>query len=496
MVYGLVEFNHSRKTKDLVIASVGMALGLANHHLSTIFFLPFILIFFGKNIFPVIQNDKGLKKKKKMAKDDGISVFKFLQTRQFKIFTILAIGLLVFFYGWMMMRASVDLPFKFGEPDTLSRLFFHISGGSWISKMTERAQGIVAMRFPYFVWLLQRQFGFFLIFLVLGFIELFRRKQFLFAVSVLGYFLIMQIYQVGLDQFFDSDGYMLSSYYLLSVMIPFGAMWLMERKKQWVMVLPLLFIVQAVRNFPLDDKRNHNISQSLMRSLDESAPKNSVILAADWTLVAQYNYYRIVENFRPDLVFLNYDLKFTNYKLLPIMYPEFYKQIKPEYDDFVAKLGAAHPEQIYGTGDSFDTDQIFEAYKQVIYKIKAVCAATNRAMLMDPQAFVFLTNQKVLSSNFYASGCFVSETKTNTKSHYETLPFKWLDLPLIPYEQGASDKLVDIQAMLQFNSSYFNTIGDSVRYNEALKSYDHVVSIEKQMKKNLPFTFRQSNPSN
>ena len=80
-----------------------------------------------------------------------------------------------------------------------------------------------------------------------------------------------------------------------------------------------------------------------MELLDASAPRNSVVIISDWTTVIQYYYYRIAENFRPDLTVLNYDIKFTHFRILPILYPAFYTKIQPEYDGFIEALRSEHP---------------------------------------------------------------------------------------------------------------------------------------------------------
>ena len=395
-----------------------------------------------------------------------------------------------FFYGLMMVRASVDLPFKFGQPDNFSRFMFHVSGGAWMNKTLENSEGILGMRFPYFSWLLGRQYGLFLLFIVAGLVELFRKGWKKMAYAITGYFVLLQFYQLRLDQTGDSDAYMLLPYFTLALAIPFGAGWLMERSKQAVAILPILVVAQMLWNFPLDDKRQLDLSKSLMKSLDESAPKNSVILISDWTLVSQYYFYRIAENFRPDLVVLNYDFKFTNYKLLPIMYPEFYKLIQPEYDDFVRQLGAVNPQQIYNTGCDLSTPALGKAYTDLLMKTMSVCNAKQYPLLYDPHAFVYMLQNKLVSPNIFVSGCFVSQYKTPVVNTFARLPYKWLDQPVIPHEPGAADKMVDIQAMLDFNRRYFDAIGDTADSRITSQSYDKIINLQKSMHDNIPYLFR------
>jgi hypothetical protein len=215
-----------------------------------------------------------------------------------------------------------------------------------------------------------------------------------------------------------------------------------------------------------------------------------VILISDWTLVAQYNFYRIAENFRPDLVVINYDYKFTNYKLLPLMYPEFYKLIQPEYDNFVKELGAVNPQQIYNTGCDLSTPALGKAYTDLFLKTVSVCNANHRPLLYDPHAFVYMLQNKLVSPNIFVSGCFVSQFKTPVVNTFAKLPYKWLDQPVIPHEPGAADKIVDIQAMLDFNKRYFDAIGDTADSRITEQSYEKIMALQKSMHDNIPYLFR------
>ena len=51
LLYGLVSFNIERKNIYLLLAALGIGLGLANHHLTMILFLPFVPLFFFNRLF-------------------------------------------------------------------------------------------------------------------------------------------------------------------------------------------------------------------------------------------------------------------------------------------------------------------------------------------------------------------------------------------------------------------------------------------------------------
>ncbi|HWB65057.1 MAG TPA: DUF2723 domain-containing protein [Chitinophagales bacterium] len=489
LVYGLVRYNQSHKTPDGIIAATGLALGLANHHLTTIFFFPFIFLFTGPDIFKIRTTGKDPKKKKKEQLKREPGIFDFFRTRDFWVFTGVTAAITIFFYGIMMYRATVSLPFKFGSPDNWDRFYYHISGGAWTKNLQKEVSGIVGMRIPYFSWLIAHEYGGFLVFFAIGLFELYRKKWFRFAIIALVYASFLLIYQLRFDQVGDSDAYILLPLYFLTLCIPFGLEWLLQYGKPWLAVIPVLLVAQLLWNFPLADKREFDLSESLMKTLDESAPKNSVIVVSDWTLVSEYYYYRIAENFRPDLVVLNYDYKFTNYTILENLYPDFYKLIKPEYDNFVAQLGAAHPQEIYNTGCTLDEPRLSDAYRRLFNKIQSVCTEHSYALLFDPKAFIYCIDNKLCTPDAYVSGCFVSKTKTNMGDSFIRLPYKWLNLPITVREPSAGDKLVDIQAMLDFHTRYYTAVGDTARYKIADASHAKIIGLEAKLKENIPFMF-------
>ena len=218
---------------------------------------------------------------------------------------------------------------------------------------------------------------------------------------------------------------------------------------------------------------------------------NSTILIADWTTVIQYYYCRIADHFRPDLIVLNYDLKFTNYKILPAVYPEYYKEIKPEYDHFIELLGASHPQEIYNTGCSLDTPELLNAFDSVIVKMKELAAQKNAPFMCDPKAYIFLLRNNLLSNQGVMSGCFVSNMQTNSSKAFLNLDYAWLNSPILLKEPSATDKIVDIEAALDFSKNYYKGIGNDSLLYIAETSYEKIKELQRKMKHNMPFVYRQ-----
>ncbi len=485
LLFGLISNAIKTEKQNIFIAGLGAALGLANHHLTMIFFLPFTLLLFTSPFrLTLLVEDKTSSKNKKHVHNT------YFSATSFRLFSMVTISITLLCYGWMYFRASQPLPFKFGSPDSPQRLFYHLAGGAWLENTKASVSGIAALRFPYFMKITFEQFFLLLPFVILGFIELFRKRIAKIFYMILGYYLLMLIYQLRIDQTSDTDAYMLPAFFVLTISIPLGMMRFISWQKKLQYLLPLLIITQATINFSKTDKRSFNVSETLMAELDRCAPKGSVILFADWTSVIQYYYFRISENFRPDLIVLNYDLKFTHYRILPEMYPAFYNEIKPEYDHFIEQLGVAHPQEIYNTGCTLDNPELLQSWTKTIEKIKSYCTKRNVPFMNDPKAFVFLSQYQLMSNNSFVSGPLVSTIKTGMGIEFLDLKYNWLDSPLLLKEPSATDKMVDLEAALDFNRNYYRSTVNIGMYEQAQKSYEKIKMLQRKMKRNMPFVYR------
>ncbi len=486
LIYGLTVYNLEKGKLHLATASIGLAMALANHHLTVIFFLPFIPFFFTENYFTPAQPVQ--KSKKVMSKKPGY--FSALLRKEFRFFVLITAAVTFMFYAWMFIRAGQDMAFKFGQPDNFSRLFYHLAGGAWQKNTVAQTEGLIALRFPYFTMLLIKHLFLFIPFAIAGFIFLFQKKLKALAYSVLVFFLLLFIYQLRIDQTADTDAYLLLPFFFFGFPVAAGIYAALQKLSWMRFVIPVLLIAQIAVYFPLQNKKDFNVSESLMHELDKCTPEGAVLLISDWTLVSQYNYYRFGENLRPDLILLNYDLKFTNWKLLPYNYPRLYNSIKTEYDHFIELLGRIHPQEIYNTGCTLNTPELMNAYVSTVMKIKDYCSQKQLAFMSDPRAYLFLKEYKIYGNESHMSGMFISDKPTGIGKSFLTLPFKWLNSKQLLTEPAATDKIVDFEAALDFSKNYYKLLNDSVSYRSAEKSYLFIKDLQKKLKANMPFVYR------
>ena len=479
VMYGLTLRETGKSTQGIWWTAIGIGLGLSNHHLTMILLLPFAALLWRGGW--LIQSTTAGKKNKNIKPQWSWNDFR----RTAMIATIV----MVFFYGWMYFRASVELPYAFGNPDTLDRLFYHLKGGAWMQNTKSVVKGIIGMRTPYFLRITFEQFFFCGIFLALGIIYLYTSKRHRLWMAITGYFLVLFLYQLRIDQTADTDAYLCTPYFLLYTLLPFG----MARVCTWYArafyFLPVFIIAQAFIHFPKTDLRDFDLSTALLRDLDLSASKGSVVIIADWTNVINYHYARIHDNFREDLIVLNYDLKFTHYDLIRRNYPEFYKAISASYDRYIQLLGQYHPEEIYNTGCTLDQPDLLQAYLETIRSIQAYCEQQNVPFIADPKAFVFLSQQQLFPVT-HISGSYVSNRPGTGNDQFLQLNHQWLKNRHVRMDPSAADKIVDLEAAMDFQRMYWKQTGDSSRLRIAEKNYKSIKQMQNKMKKKMNFLFR------
>lgn len=489
LLFGLISFQFKKNIALIVIAGIGIGLGLAGHHLTMIFFLPVAVLFLIDGIFSNSPDDPKKKKQKEISFIEKLTaVFK---SKAFIVLTSTSAIVMFIFYGWMYMRAQTDYPFMFGQPKTLDLLLYHIKGGSYGKNLTSASTDIISSRFPFFLKLTAMQFFVLLPFLFIGIREMLKGKMKIAVYSAIFYFLAMFIYQLNNNQWSSTDAYLLLPFLVLTIPVFIGClMW--EEKWKLKFVLPVLILIQIGFNYKDHNKKSYPVSTDLMELLDKSAPKNSVVLISDWSTIIQYYYFRIVENFRTDLVVINYDMKFTHYRILPVLYPEFYQKIKPEYDKYISELGKEHPEQITNTGCDLSTEILNQTFRNLVLKTEEVCKKENRFYLTDPKAHYFFSTNKFYQPGRYVSGCFSSSQPGDSISAeaFLKMDFAFLSSPLLMNDPSSLDKMVDFQAMLDNHISFYKANNNLNKVAEAEFAKEKVMKLQRELKKSMSFAYK------
>lgn len=485
LLWGLTSYYVHRKNGWLVFAALGLALGWGNHHLTMITFTPFVPLFF----LPGLLENNPSKKQNKSSSilSDLINVFR---SKPFLLFASLAAFFTVCFYVWMLGRAQQEYYFMFGKPDNLDLLFYHIRGGVYTKNITQTTSDISAVRLPYFLKLTAQQFFVFLPLLIIGLWLGFKKNIRPLIIGIVIYYLILLAYQLRNNQWSSTDAYMLLPFMALSLGLVVGISHFFQTMRL-AFVLPVFLVGTIIWEYKYHDRKTYPVSEDLMMLLDQSAPKNSVVLISDWSTIIQYYFYRYEKNFRPDLDVLNYDFKFTHYRMVPNNNPELYAAIQQEYDAFVAELKKTQPYNAVNTGCNLEFPQVKIAYKSLLNKIEQVCKEQNRVFLTDPKAhFTYATNG-FYAPGRYVAGCFsagsLCDTSYSTAFLNLNLPF--LDSPLLRHDPSCLDKMVDFQAMLDQHISFYSANQMNAHLQRAQTAKQKIMTIQKELKQSMSFAF-------
>ncbi|MCX7743736.1 MAG: DUF2723 domain-containing protein [Flavobacteriales bacterium] len=485
VLWGLASYHAHRKNTWLLVAAFGLALGWGNHHLTMIAFTPFVPLFFIHGLF----ENNAIKKQKKSSFILG-ELIEILRSKTFLYFIALASFFTLCFYAWMFWRAQQEYYFMFGKPDNLELLFYHIRGGVYTKNITQTTQDISAVRLPYFLKLTAQQFFIFLPFLISGIWLGVKKNIRPLVIGIIIYYLILLAYQLRNNQWSSTDAYMLLPFMALSLALVISISHFFK-KLRLVYILPILLVVTIIWEYKYHDRKTYPVSEDLMMLLDRSAPKNSVVLISDWSTIIQYYFYRYEKNFRPDLDVLNYDFKFTHYRMVPNNNPKLYAAIQKEYDAFVEELKKTQPFNAVNTGCNLEFPQVKMAYKNLLNKIELVCKEKNRTFLTDPKAHFTYTTNGFYTSGQYVAGCFSAGSfcDTSYSTVFLNLNLPFLNSPLLRHDPSCLDKMVDFQAMLDQHIRFYSANQMNAHLQRAQAAKQKIMAIQKELKKSMSFAF-------
>ncbi len=111
--------------------------------------------------------------------------------------------------------------------------------------------------------------------------------------------------------------------------------------------------------------------------------------------------------------------------------------------------------------------------------------------MADPKAYVFLSQQGAFPQAFI-SGSYVSDREGKGNDAFLKLEHRWLNNRHVQMDPSASDKLVDLEAAMDFQRKFWQQTGDLKRAQVAEEKYHQIKRLQNQLKKKMKFLFRPS----
>ena len=254
-------------------------------------------------------------------------------------------------YAYLPLAASHSPLMNWGDPRTLERFWWHITGKQYqtyfafspsqiarLLKFTSREFGVV--------WLPVA-----LALAVAGFVSLFRTNR-----VTLSFLLLVIAFDIGFCLAYeiaeDQDAYYLPAFTALTVAAGFGARWLLViwQTKTRDAVAPiwaatLLFtvpLVALIGNFGSNNRAQFFIAHDYVDNILKSIGPHGMLLTTDWQVHSPSLYIREIENQRRDAVVININQlrRSWYYDYLNQSYPEVMAKSRSEVDAFLEDLRA------------------------------------------------------------------------------------------------------------------------------------------------------------
>jgi hypothetical protein len=255
------------------------------------------------------------------------------------------LGLSVYLY--LPIRAASGTLLNWGNPITLERFLWHLSGKQfrvWLFSSTEAA----GRQLRYFINSLPNEFAYVgVILAIVGVISLFQVSRKL-AIGFLLLFLSCIFYSINYD-IHDIDSYFLLAYVCIAVLSGFA----LFRVYSWVQsvaslpqhIVGALVIVASVSplgvHYQMNDESSNHLVEDYTKNMFASMKPNSLVISYQWDFwVSASYYYQVVKGFRQDIAVIDKELLRRSWYLLQLerRYPWLIQKSRAEVDAFSKEL--------------------------------------------------------------------------------------------------------------------------------------------------------------
>jgi hypothetical protein len=298
-----------------------LGLGFSNH-MTTIFLIPaFAFMFFYENKF---------------------------KSGSFKVLLILLVpffaGLSLYLY--LPLRAATNPTINWGDPSTFDALLRHVSGRQYSIWVFSSVAEMKA-QMKYFFSVVPEDYLYLPVLVsLLGIVYLFKnsRKYFYFTIILfLTCFLLAVNYSIV-----DIDSYFLLAYFIISVWIGFGILWLyivfIENgkvvKPQYLLIFLAVPLIELSNYSKVDESRNYLVEDYTMNIFKSVAP-GGIVLSYQWdNWVSAAYYFQHVKGIRKDIVVIDKELSRRSWylKQLSKNYPQIAENSKKEIAEFLQEV--------------------------------------------------------------------------------------------------------------------------------------------------------------
>ncbi len=268
-------------------AALSLSMCFTNH-LSSLHLLPgFIWVFFSKR-----------------------SIFKKETWQLILRMKLIALGVLIVFYGFLLFRANQHPTLSWGYVVDFARLKWHMTGrqySEWVfsgSKTVKKQLGVLfSGLLPYYAYL-----G--LVISLLGLYTLWLNNKSLFKIT-----LTWAVFCIGFSANYDIpdiESYFLLAYMILAIWVAFGILFIQEKWTKLPVAIVLAYLLPAASiaaNYPKNNQSEVYVYDDYTKALLEQAEPNALIYSKQWDyFIASSYYWQLVNKLRPDVAVIDKEL--------------------------------------------------------------------------------------------------------------------------------------------------------------------------------------------
>ena len=392
--------------RKLYIAALVFGLAIGVHHVTVGLMLPALAVL--------------------VFSTEGIGFFKSKRILYAALISIAGLSI----YIYLPLAASHSPLMNWGDPRTLERFWWHVTG-----KQYQAFFNFSPSRISEFLKLASREFGppwmpFALALAAAGFVNLFRRDRSFFWFLALiisadiGYCLCYEIAE-------DKDAYYLPAFISLTIAASFGVRWIIVGIQntrlqnaltplRTAIVLLIIPLIAFTGNFGFNNRSRYFIAHDYVDNILKSVEPHGMLLTTDWQVYSPSLYVREIENQRKDAVVIDINQlrRSWYFDYLNQVYPEVTEKSRDKIDAFLEDLRAweRNPDlyaknaslnqrlnsRFYDMILSFVTNQIKEAPVYITSDIAAtrggqdaeLSNALNERYKLVPKGLVFRVGEK------------------------------------------------------------------------------------------------------
>ena len=282
---------------------------------------------------------------------EGIGFFK---SRRLFFAALFAFAGLFLVYAYLPFAASRSPIMNWGDPRTLERLWWHVTGRQY-QVFLSFSLNTMASQLSDFIKLAAREFGMWWmpagpLLAIAGLVSLFRQDKAMF------WFLLLVIaadlvYCLGYEIAEDKDAYYLPVFIAMAIAAGVGAQWFIHKVMSMrpasrvagyvaTAVVLLVPIGALASNFSYDNRSRYFIAQDYVDNILSTVEPGGMLLTRDWQVYSPMLYFREIEHRRDDTVIIDVNQlrRSWYFDYLGRTYPGTIEQARDKVDAFLEDL--------------------------------------------------------------------------------------------------------------------------------------------------------------